>query len=155
MTKNIVKNSKTKYLTNYNPTNFDIIKLKSYQDAIDSKTPSLNLIIREEGKTKMIALIKLWLIHLNQLLDVKRPMSETQIRLCAALIVEDYAHLNMGDLGYFFRKTIRGDYGQYYESISIEKIMSQLNQYNAERFELIEQASYEKHLREKNQWSNF
>jgi hypothetical protein len=152
---NIVTNSKTKYLESYNPINFDIVKLKTFEDAVDSKTPSMNLIIRAEGETKMLALMKLWLVHLNQLLDVKRPMSETQIRLCASIIVEDFAHLKIADLGLFFRKVIKGDYGQFYESISIEKLLGQLQNYDNERFNFIEKQQFEKHERAKNQWRGF
>ncbi len=82
-------------------------------------------------------------------------MSENQIRLCASLIVEDYHHLKIADIGFFFRKIIKGDYGQFYENISIEKVLSFLTKYDNDRMEIIERDSYEKHLRQKNDWNNF
>jgi len=150
----ILARSKTKFLESYNPSNYKFNKLKTFEDAIESKTPSLNLIIRAEGRVKKEALVKLWLINLNELLNVKHPMSEQQIRICASLIVEDYASLKIADLGFFFRKIIKGEYGQFYESISIEKILSFLTQYETDRFKIIEDQAHQEHLNNKNAWGN-
>ena len=74
------------------------------------------------AKTSTIGQIKLviikWLMEANESLNLKRPMTEDQILQAANFIFEDHPNFNVADLTVFFKKLIKGQYGNFYESFS-------------------------------------
>lgn len=60
-------------------------------------------------------------------------MTEDQIDLCAQEVITLYPSLKMSDLTYLFRRIIAGQYGEFYESLSIPKVLSFFRDYFEER----------------------
>ena len=69
-------------------------------------------------------------------------MSEEQMKLAATLICEEFYMLKMSDLTLLFKRIISGQYGEFYERLSIDKVLTFFRNYLEERFEIaIDQSS--------------
>lgn len=77
-----------------------------------------------------------WLVYLNELLGLKNPMSETQIQLCATHILKEFNYLKFSDLSLLFNRIITGQYGEFYESLTIAKVLTFFREYDKERTEV-------------------
>ena len=96
-------------------------KVKTIEEAIDDKTTgTLNSVKREAGTNTIEAILIGWMIHLNQLLDLKRPMTEQQIEYATHMILADYGSLKFADLTVLFNQIIKGQHGSFYESLFYE-----------------------------------
>lgn len=126
-------------------------KIKTVDDARKAKVPTLAAMSRTIqdgrafGKEEVVRQIVKWLIELNEMMDLKSPMTNAQILMCARMIMEDYYYLKSTDLALFFTRIIKGEYGMMYESLSITKIMSWLAIYSEERMNMGAQESYLNH----------
>ena len=117
-------------------------KLVSVSDAMNSKSQSLGKIQREQSVEFSEGIIKMWLLYLNKILNLNKPMSDEQIKLAAVLICEEFYMLKMSDLSLLFKRIISGQYGDFYERISINKVLTFFRNYLEERFEIaIDQSS--------------
>jgi len=126
------------YLTN---------KIKTVDDARKAKVPTLAAMSRTVedgrafGKEEVVRQIVKWLIELNEMMDLNKPMTNAQILMTAQMIMEDYYYLKSTDLALFFTRIIKGEFGEMYESLSITKIMSWLAIYSEERMNIGAQES--------------
>ena len=117
-------------------------KLVSVSDAMNSKSQSLGKIQREHSREFSEGIIKMWLLYLNKILNLNKPMSDEQIKLAAVLICEEFYMLKMSDLSLLFKRIISGQYGEFYERLSIDKVLTFFRNYLEERFEIaIDQSS--------------
>ena len=117
-------------------------KLVSVTDAINSPSHSLGKIQREQSKKFTEGLVLVWLMYLNEILNLNKPMSEEQMKLASVLICEEFYMLKMSDLTLLFKRIISGQYGEFYERISINKVLTFFRNYLEERFEIaIDQSS--------------
>lgn len=123
-------------LEKYHPKNCltTFKKVSTIDDAINTSTPSIGLLQRAKGKEFSEVLITFWLVYLNNILNLNKPMSEDQIRLCSSMIVEEYYMLKISDITLIFKRIISGQYGEFYERLSIDKVMIFFRTYLAERF---------------------
>ena len=117
-------------------------KLVSVNDAINSPSHSLGKIQREQSKKFTEGLVLIWLMYLNEILNLNKPMSEEQMKLASTLICEEFYMLKMADLTLLFKRIISGQYGEFYERLSIDKVLTFFRNYLEERFEIaIDQSS--------------
>ena len=140
----IQQTSKKILLTRYNPSNCmaHAGKLVSVNDAINSPSHSLGKIQREQSKKFTEGLVLIWLMYLNEILNLNKPMSEEQMKLASTLICEEFYMLKMADLTLLFKRIISGQYGEFYERLSIDKVLPFFRNYLEERFEIaIDQSS--------------
>ena len=63
-------------------------------------------------------------------------MSETQMILASQLICEEFYMLKMSELTLLFKRIISGQYGEFYERLSIDKVLTFFRKYLEERFEI-------------------
>ena len=92
-------------------------------DCFKSKAPTIGKMQRTQGRESFTnAYMMAWLVYLNEVLSLNKQMSEEQIRLCAQMILDDYYMLNVADLTLLFKRVLKGDYGEFYERLSIDKI---------------------------------
>ena len=125
--------------------------IKSLDQARKAKVPTLAAMTRDQrdgqliGKEEVTRMIAKWLIELNKLMNLKKPMSNAEIIMCSQMIMEDYYYLKSTDLAFFFTGIIKGERGEMYESLSITKIMSWLSQYSDERMNISSQEAQMKH----------
>lgn len=130
-------------------------KLKDVTTAMNLPAPTMGAIWRERGEEFSKAYVALWLIYINEVLDLNRPMNEHQIELCTQNILNEFSYLKVTDLTLLTNRIITGEYGEFYERISITKVLSIFREYTNERFELAENESYSKHIEFKQNQDNF
>lgn len=126
-------------------------KLTTIDKALNAPAPTLGTLQREKTKDFAIGLTMGWLVYLNDILNLNKPMTEDQIELCAIEINEAYYSLKISDLTFLFKKIISGAYGEFYESLTIPKVLSFFREYFEERCQLAEQQSQRIHADTKSQ----
>jgi hypothetical protein len=117
------------------------LKVTNVKEALSLKTPTIGAITREFGVKKAETYIKLWIINLNEIINVKRPLKDFQIDECAMNIVEDYKHISIADINLIFKNAKKGKYGELYETLSIDKICQWFESYFDERMNVAETLS--------------
>ncbi len=115
----IMKNSKESSLVTYQSK-----PLVKVEDCIDLSLPSFARLKKEEGIEKTLSYVKLELIKLNELLNLRRPMTETQINFTAEVIIDEFYMLNITDLKFVFKNILTGKCGNLYESLNPPKTLS-------------------------------
>ena len=147
----IQQDSRKKLSECYAPSNcmFHAGKLVTVTDAMNSSSHSLGKLQREQDKKFTIGLVSAWLIYLNEILNLNKPMSEEQIKLAATLICEEFYMLKMADLTLLFKRIISGQFGEFYERLSIDKVMTFFREYREERFEIAIDQSSRDHVNNK------
>lgn len=111
--------------------------LKGVSDALSRQTLSLVQIKKGKGEVFLRSYISMWLIYLNEVLNLNNPLTEAQIELCAEQIMADYHHLKISELSLIFKRIVSGECGELYERISMPKIMNIFRQYEQERTEVV------------------
>ena len=120
-------------------------KLTNMEKAIDAAAPTIAHFNRSKGKPFTEGLLILWLVYLNDMLNLRKPLTEDQIELCAITVVTDYANLKMSDLTLLFKRIISGQYGEFFESLSVAKVLTFFRNYQEERLNLAEEMSIREH----------
>jgi len=62
-------------------------------------------------------------VHLNDLIDLKNPLSEERIDYIAIQVVNKYHNLTIADIYLIFTNAINGEYGKFYDRLTIPSIM--------------------------------
>nr|DAK16313.1 MAG TPA: hypothetical protein [Caudoviricetes sp.] len=131
--------SNKEFLRVYSPNNclMHSSSLKGVSDALSRQTLSLVQIKKGKGEVFLRSYISMWLIYLNEVLNLNNPLTEAQIELCAEQIMADYHHLKLSELSLIFKRIVSGECGELYERISMPKIMNIFRQYDQERTEVV------------------
>ncbi len=137
----------TQALQNYLPEVFvpKIKAIRTVEQLLQQPTSSLTKIKKNIGPTRTEALIKVYLVRLNELLDLKKPLSETAIDEIANILVQDYYYLTMHDVVFVLQRAVKGDYGEMYESLSIPKVLKWFALHFEERCQTAAQMSLKEH----------
>ena len=130
-------------LTNYLPENFlpKVKAITTVKQVLEQKTSSLAKIKKEVGIVRTEALIKVYLIRLNELLDLKKPLSEDAINEIASILTTDYYNLSMTDVVFVTNQAIKGKFGEMFESLNIPKVLKWFETYFNDRCNTAEQMS--------------
>ena len=146
----IQQSSKKNLLEKYSPKNCLSFssKVKTIEQAMSSKAPSIGRFQNEQGRQFTEGLVTFWLLYLNKVLNLNKPMSEEQITLCSGMVVEEFYMLKMSDLTLLFKRIISGQYGEFYERLSIDKILTFFREYLEERYTLAGEVSAREHENE-------
>lgn len=133
----------TKALTQYLPENFMPIakNVTTITQLLEQKKSSLATIKKNVGTTRTEALIKVYLVRLNDLLDLKKPLSEAAIDDIASTLVIDYYMLSMLDIVFVLEQAKKGKYGDLFESLNIPKVIKWFETYFNERCDTAEKMS--------------
>lgn len=124
-------------------------QVATVQKALEQHTPTLGKLTKIMGELAVESYMKLWLIDLNEALNLKRPLTETQIDQIAFFIVQEYRNLSIADISLIFKKAKMGRYGDFYESLNSAKILLWFSNYFNERCTVASQLSYQNHLQQK------
>lgn len=114
------------------------------EKVLEAKTPSIALIKRIHGEKFTLAFLKVWIVNMDQVANVKRSLTEYQIDECAMLIMDEFKLLTIADINLVFRNAKFGKYGELYESLSIIKILEWFNKHFEERCEVAASISIRK-----------
>ena len=149
--RNIQTLSKSDFSKNYSPKNVMKYsgKIKTLNDAIKTQSSSIAKFKSIYGSEFIEAWVTIWLLYINDMLNLRRPMTEDQIELCSVQIVDEYKLLKITDLALLTKRIINGEYGEFYESLSIAKVMTFFRDYTEERLNTCAENSLREHQNEK------
>lgn len=114
---------------NLQQTKMLLRKVSFVNDSIEAKTPSIGLISRLYGAKRIKAYIKVWVIDLVSVTNVKRKPTTSQIDMIAEYIVTDFRNLTISDVYLVFKDVSLGKYGEMFENIDAIKIMGWFSTY--------------------------
>ena len=117
--------------------------------ALDTPSDSLITLKCRFGTEKAEALLKLQLVYLNEMLNLKRPPGEAQIDEIAAEVVHAQPHLTMLDVHVIMRRAMSGHYGEFYESLTMPKVLKWFHDYFEERCLTAAERSRDSHAQTK------
>lgn len=122
-----------KEIFNYNISPGNFKHVKTLELAINDNSDSLAKICKKVGKKISLNIIKVWLVNLNDFLNISRKMNPAQIDQTSDLIYDEFYYLKISDIALLMKRIKTGHYGQFYESIDGMKIMEMFYQYAQER----------------------
>lgn len=117
--------------------------------------PPLAKLKKDFGTQKVETVIKLYLVELSELVNLKRPLREKQIDAIAMEVVSLYYHFTIVDIHVIFRKARNGEFGELYESLDMPKVMKWFSDYFNERCEAGANASIRQAERHYDKDGNF
>ena len=142
--KELVKATKIRSVEVFEPEvlNRELVKVNNVSQALaladkyPNYYPSLATIKKEYGGDCVERIIKLYLLELIDLVNLKRPLTEKHIEFIAMNVVAKHYALTIADVHVVFKKAINGDFGTFYESLDVPKVMKWFNDYFNQRCEL-------------------
>ena len=87
--------------------------IKKIQDCFIHNLPSLAYLKKTAGEEFVFLFISKYLIYLNEVVSVKRGLTEMQVELCALHILEKFSNFNFGDLQLITNRLIDGEVELY------------------------------------------
>lgn len=114
-------------------------KIKTINDCIVSGQKTLSSIRKEKDYEYSVKYLSLWLISLNEYLNVSRKMSAEQIQETASYIYDEYHYFNIADVYLVFTKIKKGEFGDLYESIDGVKVLKFFKMYAEQRANIFEE----------------
>lgn len=140
----LAKITKIESVTVYDPEklNRKLVTVKTVSDAMKiahdypSQFPSLAKIRANYGSKATERIIKLYMIELTELVNLKRPLTEKQIDTIAMEVVVRHYAMTIADVHVIFKKAINGEFGDFYESLDVPKVMKWFDLYFDERCEI-------------------
>lgn len=125
-------------LQTYNPKTCSrkFVGIRTIEQALAVKCPTIAKMTKMFGTEKVEAYIKLWLINLNEVINLKRTLKEHQIDECAMLLVQQFKNVTIADINLIFTMAKTGEHGDLYESLSIDKIIRWFRTYFEQRCEV-------------------
>lgn len=107
--------------------------IKDPQDVFKADLPTLGAISREYGERFTRAYVSAWIINITEFVNIANGMDETQIVETAEMIMFDYPYLTLADINLVFGRAKRGFYGQIYNRLDGQIIMTWFREYHDER----------------------
>ena len=142
----LVRNTGKHYLTEYAPQQVmrSLSEIKTIQDIFKAKTPTLARIKKECGEQLAIDYLALWILNLNDILNLKTKMEEFQIEYTARLVMNENPLLCVADIKIVFDSAVSGQYGVIYRLDSVT-ICTWFRMHWNKRLEIAENESHIEH----------
>ena len=131
-------------------TKKELTNVRTLTDAIDLLAPSLYKIKGIKGEEHILSWIELWIVDLQMNLNIKNTMSEEMIHSCSEAILESFGYLTIPDVKNVFTEALNGVYGEFYESLSIPKVLKWFDEYGERRMNEYDARNYSDHSYRKN-----
>lgn len=128
----------TIYSPNETQKSLSIIRTTTDAIAVSDNVPSLAKLRKEFGSDKIESIIKLYLIEITELVNLKRPLTEAQIEYISREVLQTYYVLTIADIHVIFKKMKNGEFGSMYESMDVPKVLKIFQTYFDERCEIAE-----------------
>lgn len=108
-------------------------KINEVSEAIETKTPSLATINKKFGEDFTQAYIEGWIVNLREFLNVGKKMNDLQTQETAVLIMQQYHAVTIADINLIFKRAKLGQWGQIYDRLDGQVILSWFEQYFRQR----------------------
>ena len=103
---------------------------------IKSDTPTLGELSRQNGEEMTEGYVCIWIAFIQDMVGIKNKMNNMQIQMCAQMVLDKFKQMKIADINLISQMAIRGDFGQFYESISIPKVVEWFQTYFDQRCEV-------------------
>ncbi len=120
-------------------------EVRSIPDIFRTKTPSLAKIKKEYGPQMPVDYLALWIIAINDMVNVGNKMTGFQTEYTAKLIFKENPLLTIADIKFVFDKAISGAYGELYNRLDTPIICTWFRRHWQERLETAEAKAIEDH----------
>ena len=127
-----------------------LVKVNTISDALDAGTPSLASLKREKGEKYAKAYLKAWIIYFQNLLNLKNKLNGDMIDFAVDEVFAHYWYITIADIKNVLTWALNGVYGEFYESLTIPKVVGWFSKYAEDRMDLCEQRSISNHYDIKN-----
>lgn len=114
------------------------LSIRSNKQAYLAQSVSLAQFSLAYSKDNAYLMIETWLLDFNAFAGVNNKLDANQISQLAMLIYSEAYGLNFAELGLFFNRIKKGEYGQLYGAVDPIKIMVFLGQFLNQRQDSIE-----------------
>lgn len=125
-------------------------KINEIEQAISSETPSLANINKQFGEDFLLAYIEGWIVNLREFLNVGKSMTDAQTQETALLIMEQYYNIKVAEINLIFKKAKLGHFGQVYDRLDGQVILSWFDKHYKERCHLFAEKSMSEASKYKN-----
>lgn len=98
-------------------------------DQYPEQYPSLATLRGTYSDEAVENIIKLYLIELTELVNLKRELTEKQIDVIAQNVVAQYYNLTIADVHVVFKQAVTGKYGSFYDALDVPKVMGWFSKY--------------------------
>jgi hypothetical protein len=95
--------------------------------------PSLAMVRKQFGEDFIQAYIEGWIVNLREFLNIGRKMTDVQTQETATLIVDQFYGITLADVNLIFKKVKLGHFGQVYDRLDGQIILSWFSDYYEKR----------------------
>lgn len=99
----------------------------------DSNMPTLGALKRSFGDTFTQAYIETWIVNVCEFVNIGKNMTPVQICETAMIILDTYPYYTIADINLVFKRAKIGEYGQIYDRLDGQIILSWFAKYNKQR----------------------
>jgi hypothetical protein len=110
---------------------------------------------REQGDEPLVKYIMDKINDYLDMVDLRSSMNPRQVLLASQLIVEKHPHLPIKALDVFFKDAVCGEFGHHYNRMDIPTLMSWLQKFENDYFNMVEEQAYVEHQSTKGDNANF
>ena len=100
---------------------------------------------REQGDEPLVKYIMDKINDYLEMVDLRSSMNPRQVLLASQLIVEKHPHLPIKALDVFFKDAVCGEFGHHYNRMDIPTLMSWLQRFENDYFNMVEEKAYVEH----------
>jgi len=118
--------------------------IRTIEVALKEQSPSLALLAKEYTKNYVLAYIEMWILSLNEFVNIKYGMSPKQMKETAFYIYQDYFYFKISDLTLIFTNAKKGYFGEFLHSLDGSMILSWFKKYSEERADISESLGIQK-----------
>ncbi len=108
-------------------------KVNTVSLCFNSDTPSLAELKKDNGEDKVLSLLEIWILDINDFFNVNNKMKPGQIKETAIMVLQDFYYLKIADLNFVFTNAKKGKYGNLYGSLDGSKIYQWFSEHDNER----------------------
>lgn len=87
------------------------------------------------------AYIETWIVNISEFINIGKNMNENQVYETAQMILDDFPYFTLADINLIFKKAKKGDFGQIYDRLDGQIILSWFSKYNQLRCSEAEEQS--------------
>lgn len=116
-------------------------KINDYPAILNSGLPTLGSVVKRFGFEFTQAYIEGWIVNLREFVNVGKKMTDMQTMETAMLILDEYRAITIADINFIFNSAKKGKYGQFYDRLDGQMILSWFEKHFSERCEAAANAS--------------
>ena len=125
--------------------------VNTLDQALDTLAPTMYKIQKLTDKKTVIAYIASWLVYLQGNLNLKNKLNEEMLVELSEYILTLFGYLTIADVKNVISDALRGVYGEFYETLSMHKVLTWFRDYSERRMSECEARSFSEHSYTKNE----